>query len=246
MASRCSESATEPIPSLTGLLKCEHCGIPMVPMDVGTEGAALQYVCPATTDKGQVDCLTPWIRTMELDRIVLERLTQHLLKEEVAPDLIAAVKEDATRRIRQETAELEREQEALKNLSDGKEELLQKVENGDFPFQEVKHLVGAAGVAVQKREARAKAINDRLSAHQRATTDDDWIIERARDTEGHIKRTSATSRIRLIQLLVNEITLKSRAITVSYSMPVFDNRGRLPKDREEIDLCMGPSARLIG
>lgn len=236
MAPNPSESTTTPVPSLTGLLKCEHCGIPMLAKGIGAEETAIQYMCPATAGKHPTGCPTPPIVSRDLDLRILERLTQHLLGEELIPDLIAAVKEDAARRIKQDAAELGRQQGALKRLSAAKEELVRKVEEGYFPYQEVKHLIEPAGVAGERLEAGAKAIIDRLSAHERATTDDAWIIERARDTGAHLDRTTATARIRFIQLLVNEITVNSGAITVSYNMPVFSEDGRLPQDKEEISL----------
>ena len=89
---------------------------------------------------------------------------------------------------------------------------------------------------VLRLEAKAEATKRRLSTHQRTTTDHAWIIERARDIDAHLDRTTGTSRIRLIHLLVKEITFEPTTLTVSYHMPVFRNGGTLPGDKEEIGL----------
>ena len=236
MRQNSSESATTPAPSLNGLLKCEHCGIPMLANGFGTKGTEAQYVCPATAGKHPADCPTPPIACRDLDHRILERLTRHLLRDQLIPDLIAAVKEDAASRIEQYAAELEREQETLNSLLAKKANLVRKVEEGCRPYREVSHLIEAASLAGARLEAGAKATMDRLSAHERGTTDDGWIIERARDTDALLDRATATARIRFIQLLVNEIIVNPKAITVSYHIPVFSNHGRLPGDKEEISL----------
>ena len=92
-----SESATTPGPSLTGLLMCEHCRTQMLPHSIGPEWTQPQYVCPATQGKHPTGCMTPTLPCGDLDRRVLDKITSHLLKDELIPDLISAVKEDVSR-----------------------------------------------------------------------------------------------------------------------------------------------------
>ena len=231
-----SESATTPVPSLTGLLMCEHCRIQMLPHIIGLEWTQPQYVCPGTQGNHPTGCMTPNLPCGNLDRRVLDKLTSHLLKDEHIPDLISAVKEDAHARIDQGAAELRREQDTLKNLAANKLDLVRTVEEGSRPYREVSHLVEAASLVKEKLDSGTKAATQRLSAYGRVATDDTWILDRARDTDAHLATATASARIDLIHMLVNEITVNPEAITISYDIPVFGTHGRLPGDREEFSL----------
>ena len=231
-----SESATTPVPNLTGLLMCEHCRTRMLPHSIGPEWTQPQYVCPATQGKHPTGCMTPTLPCGDLDRRVLDKITSHLLKDELIPDLISAVKEDARVRIDQGAAELQRGQDTLKNLAANKLDLVRTVEDGNRPYSEVSHLVEATSVVKEKLDSGIKAAMQRLSAYGRVATDDAWIIDRARDTDAHLATTTASARIEFIHLLVNEITVNPESITISYAIPVFGAHGRLPGDREEFNL----------
>ena len=231
-----SESATTPLPSLTGLLMCEHCRIQMLPHSIGPAWTEPQYVCPATRGNHPTGCMTPTLPCRDLDRRVLDKITSHLLKVELMPDLISAVKEDAHARIDQGAAELQRGQDTLKNLAANKLDLVRTVEDGTRPYSEVSHLVEAASLVKETLDSGIKADMQRLSAYGRVATDDAWIVDRARDTDAHLATATASARIELIHMLVNEITVNPEAITISYAIPVFGTHGRLPGDREEFSL----------
>ena len=230
------ETGTEPAATLCGLLKCIHCRIPMVPDGTGAEATAILYVCPRTASEHQTTCPTPPVPLADIERRLLGRLTHHLLRKELIPDLITAVKEDASVRLEQYAAELQQQQRQLKSLTAQNKEILRKVEEGALPFQEVRHLVQAASLAAANLEAKTKATKELRLAYERAATDDAWTIENARDTRPHLNRTTASSRRSLFHLLIKEITVTPTFITVSYNMPAFDKYGRLPDDKEEISL----------
>lgn len=134
--------------------------MPMVPDGTGAEATAILYVCPRTAAEHQTKCPTPPVPLADIERRVLSRLTHHLRRKELIPDLITAVKEDASVRLEQYAAELQRHQGQLKSLTAHNKELLRKVKEGDIPYREVRDLVQAASLAAANLESKTTATKE--------------------------------------------------------------------------------------
>ena len=239
MATKPNQSTPPAAPGLAGLLNCGHCHLPMLATNTEGKPNTARYVCPTTMDGNPSNCPTPPVPARELDRTILKRITEHLNADHITPHLIAVVKEQASEWLSQAETELQREQTSLAHLSAERERLLRQVEEEEFTYQEVSHLAEASAMAAGNLTTQVAAMKRRVAAHERATTDDEWITERAKDTDALIHSGKSSARTQLFQALLKEITLDHKKIRVSYKNPIFVDGYRLPDNTEEITLQIG-------
>ncbi len=240
MTTKPNQFSPAPEPSLTGLVRCGHCCLPMLARQI-TQGqnAAICYTCPTNLDSYPTNCSTPAIPVKDLNRAVLNRITQHLTADHLAPTLIELVKQKASESLTLTATDLQQEQESLQHLHAERHELLQQIEAGELTYQEVGHLAQASAAAGKKIQAQAEVTKQKAAHCERAATDEAWIMDRTKNAATHLNRTPSPALIGLFQSLVKEITLDQTAIRVQYNIPMLVNGGRLPGNTEEITLKEG-------
>ena len=239
MATKPNQPTPPAAPGLAGLLNCGHCHLPMLATNTDGKPNTARYVCPTTIDGTPSNCPTPPVPATQLDRTILKRIIEHLNADHITPHLIAVVKEQASECLSQAKTELQRQQKSLAHLSPKRERLLQQVEEEEFIYQEVSHLAEASATAAGYLTTQVADTKRRVAAHERATTDDEWITERAKDTDALIRSSNSSAQTQLFHALIKEITLDHEKIRVSYKTPIFVDRNRIPGNTEAITLQKG-------
>ncbi len=78
---------------LSGLAKCGHCGKALVGQDAKS-GKFNYYVCGTLLKKGSGACKSHYINSQKFERLVIDKIKEHILTEENLRELVRLVNEE--------------------------------------------------------------------------------------------------------------------------------------------------------
>jgi len=204
---------------LSGIVRCGHCGKSMVGQDA-KGGRYMYYVCGSLLKRGAGVCPARYLPAEKFERLVIDRISEHILTEENLKEMVRLVNEEMDAAIGEYGERLETINIELEDVRSRLDRLYDALETGRLTINDL-------GPRIQELRERQKQLQaakwetEALLADRRvALADEETVRKYLDDLHTLLAESTLIERRSVINSFVKEIKVTGDRVILTYTMPL--------------------------
>ena len=159
---------------LLDLAKCQACGAPLT-VRQGNGEQPSRYGCRNAVGLGGKSYDVPEIETRHLDELVVDHMVTNVLTDDLLQEIIAQVRQDATRQALRQQHHLDSVHGELERLDHERAKLVADVERGETGYPDVSGRLARMGDGWRSIRDEARQAERALQGHRYVADDEDRV-----------------------------------------------------------------------
>ena len=204
---------------LSGLLKCDNCGASMMGQSAKS-GKFHYYVCGTAFRQGRHLCNTKPIPQNQMEKLVLEKITSLMLKEEHLEELVRLTNEELVGSLHQLQSRTEHLQFQQAEVGKRLERLYEALETGKVGLEDLAPRIKELR---QKRELLVRAENEAqqaLDMSQVELVDREAVMGYVSQLGEVLKHGTITEQKTLLRSFIRSVEVRESQATIHYVLPL--------------------------
>ncbi len=204
---------------LSGLMRCGHCGKALIGREAKNRQFAY-YVCGTLDKKGAGSCEARYINCQKFERMIIERIKEHILNPKQLSELVRLVNEEMDETARTYVNEIETIEHQLENDTRRLERLYDAIETGNINLSDLAPRIQDLRKKQEALLARQGEIRSHLSDRRIRLADIDLVTEYVQDLYDFLNEGSLVQRRSFIKSFVKGIEVKGKNVHMEYTIPL--------------------------
>lgn len=224
---------------LSGLAVCGQCGKALTGQDAKS-GKFSYYICGSLTKKGAGACSTPYLNSVNFERLVISKIKEHILTPENLTELVELVNEEMDIASSAYSSEMDTIMSEIGGIEQRLGNLYNAIENGNIEFNLLKPRLQELKAQHDRLLARKAELEVILSQRKIELASPEVVRQYVDDLHQFIDSSELTERRSFIKSFVKEIKVIGNEGRISYTFPIP------PDNHEEEGLGVLPTVRYGG
>jgi site-specific DNA recombinase len=204
---------------LSGLATCGYCDKAMIGQDAKS-GKFSYYICSSLTKKGTGACPNPYLNSARFERLVINKIKEHILTPENLSELVKMVNEEMDAA----SSSYKDEMSVIINEISGVEQrlgnLYNAIENGNIEFNLLKPRLKELRAQHDRLLSRKSELELYLSQRRIELASPEIVRKYVEDLLGFIESNDLLERKAFVKSFVRKITILGDEGRIRYTFPI--------------------------
>ncbi len=204
---------------LSGLAHCGHCGKALVGQDA-KGGKFSYYVCGTLDKKGAGSCPARYLNSVKFERLIIDRIKQHILTPDHLIHLVELVNEEMDKSSRSYQQEIENSESNIISINRRLEKLYDAIETGNVDLKDLGPRIKELRARQEKLMARKAELQVFLSDRRIQLASPEIVAAYVNDLHKLLSESSLAERRAFIKSFVKDVSVKDGEVLVTYTIPL--------------------------
>ena len=204
---------------LSGLTRCGHCGKALVGQDA-KGGKFTYYVCGTLLKKGAGSCPSRYVNSQKFERLVIDKIKEHILTEENLRELVRMVNEEMDASASDCKKRLDIVLEEIADVNQRLDRLYDAIETGKLNLDDLSPRIKQLKERKERLEAQKWELEWQLKERRVELADVETITRYVKDLRNLLDESSLAERKSFIRSFVREIEVSRDNVLLKYSIPL--------------------------
>jgi len=204
---------------LSGLTRCGHCGKALVGQDA-KGGKFTYYVCGTLLKKGSGSCPSRYVNSQKFERLVIDKIKEHILTEENLSELVRMVNEEMDACASDCKKRLDIVQEEMADVNQRLDRLYDAIETGKLNLDDLSQRIKQLKERKERLEAQKWELEWQLKERRVELADLETITRYVKNLRNLLDESSIAERKSFIRSFVREIEVTRDNVLLKYTIPM--------------------------
>ena len=205
---------------LSGIARCGHCGKALVGQDAKS-GQFTYYVCGTLLKKGAGSCPTRYLNSAQFERLVIEKIREHVLTTENLTQLVDIVNEEMDSLAAEYQQRLYSVIDEISDLNGRLERLYDAIETGKIQLADLAPRIQQLRQRQEQLQKARWELEQQLSDRRIELADMETVTHYVSDLHSLLNEGSLAERKSFIRSFVKEVKVTGDEVLLSYTMPIL-------------------------
>ncbi len=204
---------------LSGLAKCGYCGKALVGQDA-KGGKFNYYVCGTLLKKGSGACKSHYINSRKFERVVIDKIKEHILTEQNLRELVRLVNEEMDVASTQYRDQLDAVLIEVVEVNRRLDRLFDAIETGKVTPDDLSQRIRQLKEQKVKLEAQKWELEWQMKTRKVELADLETVTRYVNDLRNLLNESSIAERKSFIKSFVKEIVVTADKAELKYTIPL--------------------------
>ena len=204
---------------LSGLAKCGHCGKAFVGQDAKS-GRFTYYVCGTLLKRGAGSCQAPYLNSQQFERLVIDKIKEHILTRENLTELVYLVNEEIGAAASEHRQRLQTVVEEIADVKRRLEKLYDALETGKVSLDDLAPRIQQLRLRQEQLQVTRWELERLLSDRRVELADMDTVTHYVEDLRSLLNESSLTEKRSFIRSFVKEVKVTGNQVLLTYTIPM--------------------------
>lgn len=204
---------------LSGLARCGHCGKALVGQDA-KGGKFSYYVCGSLLKKGAGSCPSHYINSQKFERLVVEKIKEHILTEDNLRELVRLVNEEMDTLATEYRHQLDSTLEEIADVNQRLDRLYDAIETGKLGLDDLAPRIRQLKERKEQLQARKWELEWQLKDRKVEIADRETVASYVEELRNLLNESSLAERKSFIKSFVKEIAVTGDEAVLTYTIPL--------------------------
>jgi site-specific DNA recombinase len=205
---------------LSGLARCGHCGKALVGQDAKS-GQFAYYVCGTLLKKGAGSCPTRYLNRQQFERLVIDKIKEHVLTTENLTRLVHIVNEEMDSLAVEYRQRLDIVLDEIADVDRRLERLYDALETGKIQLADLAPRIQQLRQRHEQLQATRWGMEQQLSERRVELADAETVAQCVADLRDLLNESSLAERKTFIRSFVKEVKVTGDEALLTYTMPML-------------------------
>ena len=215
---------------LSGLAKCGYCGKALVGQDAKS-GKFNYYVCGTLLKKGSGSCKSHYLNSRKFERIVIDKIKEHILTEENLRELVRLVNEEMDTAFSEHRDQLDSVLKEIAEVNRRLDRLYDAIETGKVTLDDLSQRIKQLKEQKVKLESQKWELEWQMKARKVELADLETVTQYVNELRDLLTESSIAERKSFIKSFVKEVVVTGDKAELKYTIPLSSD-GPLAEDLE--------------
>lgn len=208
---------------LSGLAKCGHCGKALVGQDAKS-GKFNYYVCGTLLKKGSGACKSHYINSRKFERLVIDKIKEHILTEENLRELVRLVNEEMDAAFTEHRDQLDSILKEIAEVNRRLDRLYDAIETGKVTPDDLSPRIKQLKEQKGKLESQKWDLEWQMKARKVELADLETVTQYVNELRDLLTESSIAERKSFIKSFVKEVVVTGDKAELRYTIPLSNER----------------------
>ena len=204
---------------LSGLARCGYCGKALVGQDA-KGGKFKYYVCGTLLKKGSGSCQAHYINSQRFERLVIDKIKEHILTEENLTELVCLVNEEMDASTSKHRQQLDALLTEISRVNQRLERLYDALETGMLQLADLAPRIQRLRQRQEQLETRRLELEYLLSDTKVELADMKTVARYVADLRNLLSESPLAERKSFIKSFVKEVKVIGTQVRLIYTIPM--------------------------
>jgi len=204
---------------LSGLAKCGHCGKALVGQDAKS-GKFNYYVCGTLLKKGSGACKSHYLNSRKFEKIVIDKIKEHILTEENLRELVRLVNEEMDVAFTESRDQLDSILKEIAEVNRKLDRLYDAIETGKVTLDDLSPRIKEHKEQKVKLESQKWELEWQLKARKVELADLETVTRYVNELRDLLNESSIAERKSFIRSFVKEVVVTGDKAELKYTIPL--------------------------
>jgi len=205
---------------LSGLARCGHCGKALVGQDAKS-GQFTYYVCGTLLKKGAGSCPTRYLNSQQFERLVIDKIKEHVLTTENLTRLVDIVNEEMDSLAIGYRQHLDTVLDEIADVDRRLERLYDALETGKIQLADLAPRIQQLRQRHEQLQATRWELEQQLSDRRVELADAETVARCVSDLHDLLNESSLAERKSFVRSFVKEVKVTGDEVLMTYTIPML-------------------------
>jgi hypothetical protein len=201
------------------LAKCGYCGKALVGQEA-KGGQFNYYVCGTLLKKGSGSCQARYLNTRKFEKIVVDKIKEHILTKESLQELVRLVNKDMDSAVVNYRKELDVTSDEIAGINSRLERLYDALETGKVGLDDLAPRIQQLRHRQEQLQSRKWELEALLSDRTVELADVETVTRCVDDLRGLLEESDLVERKSFIKSFVKEVKVTGDEVVLTYTVPL--------------------------